>query len=129
MKPTILTAHENEDQNHTLALWLIQGGFGVLPAHSGAEALALASEKQPSLILLHAQFADVDGYEACSRLKAEPQTSRIPVVLHTENGGGAQAAKDAGADAFLTYPIEPAQLWMVVRGCIARAAGAKAAAA
>lgn len=58
-------------------------GYGVLLAHSGAQALSLAVARQPNLILLDVRMPDMSGYAVCERLKANPATRPIPVVILT----------------------------------------------
>ncbi len=126
---TILIVDDNEAHRYALARSLGAAGFAITPARNGNEALALAAQEHPDLVLLDIHLPDVSGFEVCRRLKAEPQTSRIPVAIHTasEAASAAVAAKDAGADAFLTYPVEPVHLLSVIHGCLARATAAAGA--
>ncbi len=130
MKYTVLTVEGDEAHRHLLGLWLRQGGFGMLPAATGSEALALAVQKKPDLVVLDIRLPDLDGCEVCRRLKANPQTSRMPVILHSglDAASASEAGDSAGADAFLTHPIEPRELWAVLHRCLTRAAAAANAA-
>ena len=58
-------------------------GFQVLLANSGAQALALVSERRPDLILLDVRMPDMSGYEVCGKIKADERTKHIPVVMTT----------------------------------------------
>jgi CheY-like chemotaxis protein len=92
---------------------LSDAGYEVLEASSGEEALRIASERRPSLVLLDVNLPDVNGTEVCRRLKAKPETMGIPVIQIT----GAWMSEDArrqglasGADAYLTEPIDEVTL-------------------
>ncbi len=124
----VLTVDDNEAHCYALTRSLGAAGFSVLAAYTGAEALKIAMRERPDLVLLDIHLPDVSGIEVCRRLKADPQTSAIPVVFHsgTADASASQATREAGAAAFLTYPIEPIHLFSVIRGCLARATVAAA---
>jgi diguanylate cyclase (GGDEF)-like protein len=82
----------------------------VLVATGGAQALAMAADKQPALILLDVVMPDLDGHEVCRRLKADPRTADIPVIFvsaGTEEADETQGL-DAGAVDYIGKPISPA---------------------
>jgi two-component system, sensor histidine kinase len=88
---------------------LNDAGYEVLEASNGEEALRLAAQVIPSLILLDVNLPDVSGTEVCRRLKQDPQTARIPIIQIT----GAWMSEDArqrgiasGADEYLTEPVD-----------------------
>jgi CheY-like chemotaxis protein len=78
-------------------------------ARDGAEAMALVARERPALVLLDLGMPRVDGFEVCRRLKADPATRSIPVVVMSA-GEGRRAALDAGADDFLAKPFGIDQL-------------------
>lgn len=82
--------------------------FQVATALNGFEALRLAHSWQPDLILLDIMMPEIDGYETCRRLKADPQTLHIPVLLVTALGEPCERVLglEAGADDLLTKPVE-----------------------
>jgi CheY-like chemotaxis protein len=92
---------------------LSDAGYEVLEASTGEEALRVAADKRPALVLLDVNLPDVSGTEVCRRLKANPDTMGIPVIEIT----GAWMSEDArqrglasGADAYLTEPIDDVAL-------------------
>ena len=91
--------------------------FDVLGAYSGAEAIALAVQEQPDIILLDVMMPGMDGFETCRRLKASPETMHIPVVMVTalDQQADRVAGLEAGADDFLTKPVEDLALFARVR--------------
>jgi CheY-like chemotaxis protein len=122
----VLAVDDNVTHSYALRKILEHSGFEVLIAHSGAESLALARNECPDVVLLDINLPDMTGYDVCSRLKTEKSTSQIPVVFHsaTEATGPARnQAESVGASAFLTYPIDPYQLTLVLQGVKARASG------
>ncbi len=81
----------------------------VYMAASGAQALALCAKQQPDLVLLDVEMPDMDGYEVCRRLKADPATRDIPVIFVTAHSDEAAEALglDVGAVDFISKPINP----------------------
>ncbi|UDL95307.1 PleD family two-component system response regulator [Lichenihabitans sp. PAMC28606] len=91
--------------------------FDVLTATSGAEALRLCEHDHCDLVLLDVMMPDMDGFETCRRLKANPATAHIPVMMVTALDEAADRIKglEAGADDFLTKPIDEVALLARVR--------------
>jgi len=91
--------------------------YEVLTASDGPSALALAAAAKPDIILLDVMMPGMDGFEVCRRLKDDPESRHIPVVLVTALDGRADrvAGLEAGADEFLTKPIDDVLLFARVR--------------
>lgn len=91
--------------------------FDVVGAYSGQEALDLAALEKPDIILLDVMMPGMDGFEACRKLKANPETMHIPVVMVTALDQQADriVGLEAGADDFLTKPVEDLALFARVR--------------
>lgn len=91
--------------------------FDVMGAYSGQEALDRAVSEQPDIILLDVMMPGMDGFEACRRLKAAPETMHIPVVMVTalDQQADRVAGLEAGADDFLSKPVEDLALFARVR--------------
>ncbi|MEI7500011.1 MAG: response regulator, partial [Bacteroidota bacterium] len=88
-------------------------GYKVLTALSGTEGIKLAREEQPDTILLDIIMPGIDGFEVCQMLKADEQTSHIPVVMITAIKTDSESrirGLENGADAFLSKPIDPPEL-------------------
>ena len=91
--------------------------FDVVTAMSGAEALAICARAECDIVLLDVMMPDMDGFEVCRRLKANPATHHIPVVMVTALDSPADRVRglEAGADDFLTKPVSDVALIARVR--------------
>lgn len=91
---------------------LVAEYFDVLTASDGYQALAICERNQVDLVLLDIMMPGMDGFEVCERLKANPKTSHIPVVMVTALDQSADRVRGlkAGADDFLTKPVNDLQL-------------------
>jgi two-component system cell cycle response regulator len=94
--------------------------FSVQSAQSGAAALQLAESDPPDIILLDVMMPEMDGFEVCRRLKTNPRTAAIPVVMVTALSDTEDRVKglDAGADDFLTKPVNDLTLFARVRSLV-----------
>jgi two-component system cell cycle response regulator len=94
--------------------------FDVLTALSGAEALAICERAQCDIVLLDVMMPDMDGFEVCRRLKSNPATHHIPVVMVTALDQASDRVRglEAGADDFLTKPVSDIALVARVRSLV-----------
>src|SRR3954469_1844410 len=94
--------------------------FDVTTAHSGAEALAICERAQCDIVLLDVMMPEMDGFEVCRRLKADPLTHHIPVVMVTALDQPVDRVRglEAGADDFLTKPVSEIALLARVRSLV-----------
>ena len=119
-RPVILAVDDNEATRYAIVRILRHQGFEVLEAATGTEGLRLASQL-PDLVLLDIRLPDVDGFEVCRRLRADPQTQGIPILhisaSYTDTQHRTQAL-EGGADGYLTHPVEPSELVATVRALL-----------
>ncbi|CAN5434259.1 hypothetical protein BH23ACT9_BH23ACT9_20730 [soil metagenome] len=104
-------------------------GFEVIVASDGAEALQKAFESTPSLVLLDVMMPGIDGIEVCRRLRADPRTSHIPVILLTAKSMTVDKVVGlaAGADDYVLKPFDPMELVARVRTVMRRASDLRGA--
>jgi class 3 adenylate cyclase/CheY-like chemotaxis protein len=95
-------------------------GYVAVTAFSGEEGLAKVASESPDLVLLDVMMPGISGYEVCRRLRADPQTALLPVVLVTSLDPHQERVKgiDAGADDFLSKPIHQPELLARVRSLL-----------
>lgn len=91
-------------------------GFELAEASDGIEAVVVAGRDTPELVFLDIDMPGMDGYEACRRLRADPDTADATIVMLTAASGdlAEREAEDAGADLFLTKPFSPLALLHLV---------------
>ena len=101
---------------------LVQGGYEVVTAGDGAEALDVARSSVPDLILLDVMLPKLDGYKVCRLLKFDKKYKHIPIVMLSARAEDAAMATGirTGADRYLTKPVGPDELLDTVGGVIAR---------
>jgi DNA-binding response OmpR family regulator len=101
-------------------LILKKGPYELTMAGDGAEAVAAARAERPDLILMDVVMPKVDGFEACRRLRADPATRGIPVIMVTTRGEAEnmELGFGAGANDYLTKPINGLELLAKVKGLL-----------
>ena len=109
-----------DDEPHILKLVsfsLKSGGYEVLEASDGLSAIEVARAEKPDLVLLDVMMPACDGYEACRRLKADPQTAGIPVMMLTAKTQESErkTGEAAGAVDYIKKPFTPKDLVSQVR--------------
>jgi CheY-like chemotaxis protein len=105
----ILIADDEHNIRHILDFSLHVEGFDVLAAQDGEEALALAASELPDLVIMDVMMPGCGGIEACRRLKQNPRTRQIPVILLTARSSreDREAGEAAGAVEYITKPFSP----------------------
>ncbi len=88
----------------TLQVLLAEDGIEVLVAYNGQEALEMVRDERPHLVVSDVMMPLLDGRELCRRLRADPATSHIPIILMSATHG--REAGECGADGFIRKPFE-----------------------
>lgn len=117
MSARILVVDDIEANVRLLEAKLCAEYYEVMTASDGPTALAIAAAEKPDIVLLDIMMPGMDGFQVCRRLKDDPETRHIPVVLVTALDGRSDrvAGLEAGADEFLTKPIDDVMLFARVR--------------
>jgi adenylate cyclase len=104
----ILIADDNLDNLDIFRTRLAVHDYEVLTAVDGEEALSVAREKKPDLVLLDIMMPKMDGIDVCRQLKADPSLPFMPIIMITAKTGAQDVvtALDAGADEYLTKPVD-----------------------
>ena len=109
----ILNVNDSDATRYMITRMLQRGGFSVIEAATGEQALEMVRSAKPRLVVLDIKLPDTNGLEVCRRIKAEPDTATIK-VLHTSAVFVATEYKvqslDSGADGYLTHPFEQEEL-------------------
>lgn len=120
---TLLLAEDDPDIQLVARTALRRAGFEVSIAGNGADALARVAERRPDVVLLDWMMPQVDGLEACSRLKSDPATRDIPVIFLTARSQEAEIKRglQLGAIGYITKPFDALDLGRQVRELLAGA--------
>jgi two-component system cell cycle response regulator len=120
MTARILVVDDVEPNVRLLEAKLTLEYYEVLTAMDGYAAIEVASAERPDIILLDVMMPGMDGFETCRRLKADPVTRHIPVVLVTALDGREDKIRglEAGADDFITKPIDDVILFARVKSLV-----------
>ena len=122
MAEKILIIDDDADTLRLVGLMLQRQGYDISAASNGTQGLAKALEERPDLILLDVMMPDMDGYEVTRRLRKNPTTVAIPILMFTAKTqlDDKVTGFDVGADDYLTKPTHPAELQAHVRALLAR---------
>ena len=118
----VLVVDDEEYIQHILNFSFGAEGYEVVTAADGEEAVAKARNEKPDIIVLDIMMPKMDGYEACRKLKSDPKTKDIPVILLTAKGRDVdkKLGSEAGADDYVVKPFSPGRLIERVDGMMKR---------
>jgi DNA-binding response OmpR family regulator len=118
----ILVAEDERDIRDLVTFTLDMAGYEVIPAVNGEEALILARQEIPDLILMDVRMPRMTGYEACAAMKADAKLKGVPVIFLTAKGQDAeiQTGLLAGAEDYILKPFVPDQLSAHIQAVLAR---------
>jgi two-component system phosphate regulon response regulator PhoB len=121
-KPLVLVVDDEENYLELLKFNLTQAGFDVDTAINGEEALTSISRRKPACILLDGLLPKIHGFEVCRRIKSQPDTKDIPVIIMTAVYKALrykyEVKGDYGADDFITKPFDVEDIIARIRNLI-----------
>ncbi len=124
MNRRILVIEDDPAGLRLVGYTLKKQGYEVVTASNGLEGLKKAREEGPDLVILDLMLPGVDGFEICHRLRTEPQTARLPILVLSGKTGDADRATalKVGANAYLVKPASPSEVIKQVESLLARKA-------
>ena len=121
-KPVIVVVEDDKSINELIRYNLEREGFAAEAAYNGFDALRLVETQLPSLVLLDIMLPGLDGFEVCRRLKSNPKTKNIPVLMITARGTEADIVMglQIGAEDYVVKPFSPKVLMARVNAVLRR---------
>ena len=119
-RPRAILAEDDPFIRHVSTVALERRGFAVTAVSDGAQVLQLLEDGLPDVVILDGMMPHMDGLEACRRIRANARTSRVPVILVSARSQDTdeEAARQAGATAYIRKPFDALTLGAQVRGIL-----------
>ena len=110
--PTILVVDDNQENLELLQAYLEDMDCQTVPAGDGLQAMEIVADNPPDLILLDVMMPKMSGFEVCKRIKNDPKTSDIPIIMMTalNEFGDIEHGIDSGTDDFISKPVNKLEL-------------------
>ena len=120
----ILVVEDDPDLRELLADILLDAGYDVVEAADGSSALEMSCDAHPDVVILDWMLPDLDGLQVLEKLKGDPETRSIPVIIATARDRelGEPTARSAGASDFISKPWQPGEVQSAVKNLENRAA-------
>ena len=121
-KSRVLVVDDDPRLLQIVAMYLAIEGYDVITAHNGEDGLAEISSKRPDLVILDVMMPGMDGLEACRRIRGNPNTADIPVLMFSALSGDddIERARTAGATNMISKPFNLVGLGTVVKSFFPR---------
>ena len=110
--PTVLVVDDNQENLELLQAYLEDLDCRTVPACDGLQALEIIADSAPDLVLLDVMMPKMSGFEVCKRIKNDPKTSDIPIIMVTalNEFGDIEHGIDSGTDDFISKPVNKLEL-------------------
>lgn len=125
-KKKILLVDDDPDFVEAVRVIVESGGYDVRVAYDGQEGLEAVAEDKPDLIVLDVMMPVMNGHAACARLKADPETAKIPIILLTAVADRVTTSTythrdmlESEAEDYMPKPVEPAELLNLIKSWMA----------
>ena len=122
MPETILLIEDEEDVSDLIRYHLKKSKYRVISAADGLEGLRLASEERPDAVILDVMLPRLNGFEVAKRMKGDPSTASIPLLILSAKGESEHRIKglELGADDYLAKPFSPKELLLRIKALLRR---------
>jgi len=122
MADRVLLVDDDPDTLRLVSIMLQRQGYDVGAASSGTQALSMIEKEQPDLILLDVMMPDIDGFEVARRIRSNPPSANVPIIMFTAKAQVEDRVKgfEAGADDYLTKPTQPRELFAHMKAVLNR---------
>lgn len=122
MPKKIVVIEDDQDILNLLSHYLGKEGYSVKSAQDGARGLKLIKQETPDLVVLDLMLPELDGLEVCKRLRMDPRTSTLPMIMLTAKGEESDkiVGLELGADDYVTKPFSPKELVARVKALLRR---------
>ncbi len=119
----ILVVEDDPSAARLVGYTLEQQGYQVVTASNGVEGLRKAEEEEPDLLILDVMLPGLDGFEVCHRLRVEPRTAHLPILMLSAKAQEVdkETGLKLGADQYLVKPADPADILTKVESLLAGA--------
>jgi DNA-binding response OmpR family regulator len=113
----VLVVEDDPEINDLIAAYVELAGFSCLRALCGEDALRIIHDHAPSMIVLDVMLPDIDGFEICRRLRSEPATAKIPIIILTalDQEDMRVRARQCGATEYMSKPFDPDRLLATIK--------------
>ena len=114
---SVLVVEDDREINSLIGAYVEISGLGHRAAFNGANAVRTAERETPAAVVLDLMLPDIDGYEVCRRLRANPATAKTPIIILSALGGeeDRKRGRECGANEHLTKPFDPDQFMRVLK--------------
>jgi DNA-binding response OmpR family regulator len=118
----IVIAEDEPDIRDLITFTLRFAGYEVIAGNNGEEGYELTKKEKPDLVMMDVRMPKLTGYEACKRIKADPELAHIPVIFLSAKGQESEISSglEAGAEEYLLKPFAPDQLTEQIRSVLAK---------
>jgi len=115
--PTILLVEDFDDTRLMMKMWLVKNGYRVIEAETGEEAIVLAQQERPDLILMDVMMPGMNGLDATQRIRQDRALRQTPIVAVSAYGAEEyrSLALDAGCNEYVSTPFEPQKLANLIK--------------
>ena len=117
---TVLVVEDDDDSRYLMRLELERLGYLVSEAENGVKGVEIALREHPDIILMDLTLPEMDGLEATSRIRSDPEMSEVPIIAVTahQESDFREEAKASGFNAYVTKPIDGAWLSELIKGLL-----------